>query len=92
MSEDGRLLASVMGGDRYAVSVWQEHGKKRGDAIQSRCTCPVGSNGCKHAVAVVAAYLELAAHEAEVPAADPEDPRWAKLAGNDSEVDVDDDG
>lgn len=79
-SEDGRLLASVIGGDRYAVCVWCESDRKRVGDLHSRCTCPVGANSCKHAVAVVAAYLELLGKNADVPPVDPEDPRWAMLA------------
>ena len=42
VSDDGRLLATVQGGDRYVVSVWRKP-KRRGDSpLQSRCTCPVG--------------------------------------------------
>ena len=54
ISEDGWLLATVIGGERYAVSVWCDQQKKKGGALYSRCTCPVGSSGCKDAVAVVA--------------------------------------
>lgn len=83
VTEDGQLLATVMGGDRYVVSVWLES-KRGGDAIQSHCTCPVGSNGCKHAVAAVAAYLGLLADGGKAPVAGPEDPRWSRLTGEDS--------
>jgi uncharacterized Zn finger protein len=53
IAEDGRLLATVQGGDRYFVSVWLT-GKKQGERLDSESTCPVGYSGCKHAVAVVA--------------------------------------
>jgi len=71
LSSDGRLLATVVGGTRYAVSVWWE-----GETLRSRCTCPVGWDGCKHAVATVAAYLELLVGGGSVPEASPDDPRW----------------
>lgn len=77
ISADGKLLATVSGGRRYATQVWWEE-----DVLHSRCTCPVGWNGCKHAVAVVAAYLDMLAKGAEVPAADEADDRWEKLASN----------
>lgn len=77
ISADGKLLATVSGGRRYATQVWWE-----ADVLHSRCTCPVGWNGCKHAVAVVAAYLDMLAKGAEVPAADEADDRWEKLASN----------
>jgi uncharacterized Zn finger protein len=51
--------------------------------IESTCTCPVGYDGCKHAVAVVAAYLQALANEEAVPATAPDDPRWAKLNRSD---------
>ena len=80
VAEDGRLLATVLGGERYTVSVWlkpaaAEHESK----IESKCTCPVGFSGCKHAVAVVAEYLQALADEEVVPTADPDDPRWTRL-------------
>ncbi len=58
ISEDGWLLATVTGGSRYAVTVRCEPSPKRRGAIYSRCTCPVGASSCKHAVAVVAEYLQ----------------------------------
>jgi len=84
ISEDGRLLATVVGGDRYVVSVWLNAGKKKHEKIESHCTCPVGYN-CKHAVATVAAYLQMLADGATVPTADTDDPRWRKLSGADAE-------
>jgi uncharacterized Zn finger protein len=68
ISEDGRLLAFVIGGDRYAVSVWCETGGKKVGDLHSQCTCPVGANGCKHAVALVTAYLELLGQNAAIQA------------------------
>jgi uncharacterized Zn finger protein len=43
IATDGRLLAIVMGRERYVVSVWIKPGKKTSNSIQSRCTCPVGA-------------------------------------------------
>ena len=90
VSEDGWLLASVTGGERYAVTVWCDPEGKKGGALYSRCTCPVGSSGCKHAVAVVAEYLELLGNNTEIPSADPDDERWAMLSDEDDEADDDD--
>lgn len=87
ISREGKLLATVTGGRRYATQVWWE-----ADALLSSCTCPVGWNGCKHAVAVVAAYLDMLAKGAEVPAADEADDRWEKLASNVPEEPYDDFG
>jgi uncharacterized Zn finger protein len=85
ISKHGRLFATVVGGDRYATSAWLTAGKSGREAIQSKCTCPVGYNGCKHAVAVVAEYLDAIAHDKSVPSADENDPRWARLSGEDLE-------
>ena len=89
IAEDGRLLATVEGGDRYFVSVWLLGKPKRGEVLDSHCTCPVGYSGCKHAVAVVADYLESLANETAVPTADPEDRRWSKLDGSDADYESD---
>ncbi len=75
ISTEGKLLATVAGGRWYTTGVWLE-----ADALRSRCTCPVGWNGCKHAVAVVAAYLDMLAKSAAIPIAEAEDRRWEELA------------
>ena len=93
ISEDGWLLATVTGGARYAVTVWYESSAKKAGAIYSRCTCPVGSSGCKHAVAVVAEYLERLSASEDTPVADEDDERWELLAdetGDESEDEADD--
>ena len=87
ISKDGRLLAYVSGGERYITSVWMAGGKKKAKSVQSKCTCPIGSD-CKHAVAVVAEYLEQRAVDSEIPVAGDEDPRWVKL--NDQALEGDD--
>ncbi len=76
VGDDGTLLATVQGTQRYAVRV-----ALAGKRPQSRCTCPVGANGCKHAVATVAAYLQALADGTPVARANPEDRRAAELAG-----------
>jgi len=90
ISEDGWLLATVTGGERYAVTVWCEQSAKTGGALYSRCTCPVGASGCKHAVAVVAEYLEMLGKDAEAPVADQDDERWEMLADESGDEDDDD--
>ena len=93
ISEDGWLLATVTGGARYAVTVWYESSATKAGAIYSRCTCPVGSSGCKHAVAVVAEYLERLSASEDTPVADQDDERWELLAdetGDESEDEADD--
>ena len=91
ISEDGWLLATVTGGSRYAVTVWYEPSAKKAGAIYSRCTCPVGSSGCKHAVAVVAECLERLSANEDTPVADQDDERWELLADESGEDDDDDD-
>ncbi len=87
LAADGQLLASVMGTKRYITSVGFASAQSRSRRLQSTCTCPVGHDGCKHAVAVVAEYLETLANESAVPAADAEDPRWLELSGETLGVD-----
>ena len=95
LAEDGRLLATVVGTERYVTSAWLVLGKGRGQQIESVCTCPVGMSGCKHAVAVVTDFLAALADKREVPVAKSDDRRWAKLSRDDGdaydEFDDDDD-
>lgn len=90
VSSGGDLLATVVGGDRYATTVALGPGRKR-PALESSCTCPVGL-GCKHAVAAVAEYLQTVADGRPVPVAAEDDPRWAELERGGAEVDEDRDG
>lgn len=91
ISEDGWLLATVTGGARYAVTVWCEPLPNKSGAIYSRCTCPVGASGCKHAVAVVAEYLRNLSGGEAVPVADQDDERWELLADEPEEENPEDD-
>lgn len=88
--KDGRLLATVAGGECYTTAVWLVAGKTGEEALGSQCTCPVGYRGCKHAVAVVAEYLDRLANDKAVAVAREDDPRWARLAGDVSESGVED--
>ena len=72
---DGRLLAWVQGGDRYATSV----GLSRGGKLSSTCTCPYAVS-CKHAVAIVLAYLEAVGAGTPVPSATSDDERLGLIA------------
>jgi uncharacterized Zn finger protein len=93
ISPEGDLLATVQGGERYATTVSMS-GRGKSASLESSCTCPVGFN-CKHAVAVVADYLQTVADGREVPVAAEDDPRWEDLesggAASDDEWDDDDD-
>ena len=88
ISRDGALLATVVGGDRYVTTVALSPGRKH-PSLKSACTCPVGVSGCKHAVAVVAEYLQTLADGGDVPVADEDDPRWSKLDSDRAEIDDD---
>ncbi len=75
------------------MTVWYESSATKAGAIYSRCTCPVGSSGCKHAVAVIAEYLERLSASEDTPVADQDDERWELLAdeaGDESEDEADD--
>lgn len=84
MTADGRLLAWVQGGDRYATLVSLEKSGK----LSSVCTCPYAI-ACKHAVAVVVAYLNAIQEKKPVPSSDESDERLDCLAGEVDEEDVD---
>lgn len=84
-SADGVLLAWVQGTERYATQVELILESDERVRPSSRCTCPVGTDGCKHGVAVVLAYLEALKRGETVPVADAKDRRWRRL--RDVEVD-----
>ncbi|MBN9119227.1 MAG: SWIM zinc finger domain-containing protein [Planctomycetes bacterium] len=79
VSAEGALLATVIGTHRYATTVSLAPGATPPSFV-SACTCPIGG-GCKHAVAVVAQYLDAVAHSRPVSAAAEDDPRWDDLDG-----------
>lgn len=90
VTDDGTLLATVNGGERYATTVSLGPGHQEA-ALESECTCPVGWR-CKHAVAVVAEYLDALADGRDLPLAEEDDPRWARLAGAGESRPWDDEG
>ena len=63
----GGLVARVQGKKAHLTEVILENGK-----LSSACTCPAGGN-CKHGVAVVLEYLELAEQGEEIPVISEED-------------------
>ncbi len=67
LTNEGRLTATVIGTDKYQVSVWQDAEKTGGKSLHSKCTCPVGHTRCKHAVAVIAEHLEALGNEPAPP-------------------------
>ena len=60
---EGSLIARVQGSKTYFTKISLENGK-----LSSTCTCPV-EHDCKHGVAAVLEYLELAEQGEEVPVA-----------------------
>ncbi|MCL4193605.1 MAG: SWIM zinc finger family protein [Thermoguttaceae bacterium] len=87
LTDDGKLLAWVQGGDRYATEV-ELLPERNDDAerLQSRCTCPVGF-ACKHAVAVVGEFLAVSAEGKEPPVVSSSDPRLERLRVQSEPVD-----
>jgi uncharacterized Zn finger protein len=87
LTADGRLLAWVEGGDRYATVVTIGKGGK----LSSACTCPYAI-ACKHAVAMVLAYIEAVQAGKSIPAASKDDERLKRLveAEDDDDLDGDD--
>lgn len=86
VTADGRLLAWVEGGDRYATLVSISKSGKP----SSVCTCPYAI-ACKHAVAVVLRYLDAVQAEESIPAAEDEDERLERLSRAQDESDMDED-
>ncbi len=87
LTSDGRLLAWVEGGDRYATVVTIGKGGK----LSSVCTCPYAV-ACKHAVAVVLTYLDTIQAQTPVPAVEKNDERLKRLTGAEDDDDLDGDG
>lgn len=85
ISSDGELLATVVGTARYVTTVSLGPGR----ALESVCNCPLGISGCKHAVAVVAEYLQALVDQRAVPVAAEDDPRWDELDDEGAEIDED---
>jgi len=78
VTDAGELLATVRGSyePNYTTTAALKPGKAK--SLSSNCTCPVGLN-CKHAVAVIAEYLDAVAKGRVVAKTDGNDPRWAEL-------------
>ncbi|MBN1868506.1 SWIM zinc finger domain-containing protein [Candidatus Sumerlaeota bacterium] len=73
---ESELIAWVDGSERYATHVWAD----TDGGLQSECSCPYDWGGpCKHAVAVVLAYLDAVKEKREIPATDANDPRFESL-------------
>jgi uncharacterized Zn finger protein len=83
LTADGRLLAWVDGSDRYATVV--TIGKA--GRLSSTCTCPYAI-ACKHAVAMVLAYLDAVQAGQSIPGAAADDERLDRLANARDEDEV----
>ncbi len=82
-TQDGGLIAWVLGGNEYATRVDFDHGK-----LISTCTCPYGG-ACKHAMAVVLEYLDRLKKNLEVPLISKKDERLELLEDFSDEDDWD---
>lgn len=88
----GGILAWVQGSERYATQVEIDNKK-----LTASCTCPYDYGPtCKHAVAVVLAYLEVLKTKSAIPKAAEDDPRFDLLqnageAGDEDEYEEDED-
>lgn len=73
-TESGRLIASVLGSERYDVLVSID----RDGVLESLCTCPYGFD-CKHGVATVLEYLSRIKQGRRIPMADAQDERILRV-------------
>ena len=88
VTADGSLLAWVQGNNRYATTV----SMNTEATLSSQCTCPFSWGPCKHAVAVILAYLH-AMKNGQAPArSEPNDQRLMELAEAKDAMEDEDDG
>ncbi len=83
-TQDGDLIAWVLGGEEYATRVYFKNG-----TLISTCTCPYGIN-CKHAVAVVLEYLDQTKKNVTVPLISKKDERLELLEDDSGDEEWDD--
>lgn len=76
VTADGSLLAWVEGRDRYATTV----SMTSEGTLSSQCTCPYSWGPCKHAVAVIVAYLDAMKKKQAPPQPEADDERLSELA------------
>lgn len=79
---EGSLVARVEGTIEYFTEISLKNGK-----LSSVCTCPVGHD-CKHGVAAVLEYLELAEQGKEVPVVSEGDPLIARARQGYTEAEI----
>ncbi|HAM51208.1 MAG TPA: hypothetical protein DCP92_11160 [Nitrospiraceae bacterium] len=85
ITESDDLVAWVTGSTTYATKVFFHKG-----SLASVCTCPY-YGPCKHAVALILAYLDCIQNDKEVPTASSNDERLLLLEKDPKDVDDDDD-
>jgi len=78
LAPNGEIVAWVDGSKRYATAVDVEGGD-----LVFTCTCPYDDGVCKHAVAVLLAYLESQKDEQTIREVDKNDPRLLLLEEKD---------
>jgi uncharacterized Zn finger protein len=78
-SQEGKLVAWVQGQERYATTAELLPSAADRFVPSSRCTCPLGIDGCKHGVALVLAYLDALKKGEQIPTASATDRRWRLL-------------
>lgn len=83
---EGNLVARVEGTNDYFTEIFLKEGK-----LSSICTCPVGHD-CKHGVAAILEYLELAEQGEDVPVASEDDAFVAKARHEYAETENSDHG
>ncbi|MEW6348329.1 MAG: SWIM zinc finger family protein [Thermodesulfobacteriota bacterium] len=87
VTKDGTILAWVQGTDRYATMATMN----ASGMLSATCSCPYYGVPCKHAVALVLAYLDAVKHRRQVPEASDDDRRLRMLRRGDEDLFSDDD-
>lgn len=78
-TDDGRLLATVLDGQRQVATVWRRSEPGGKPQLGSACTCRRGEGPCEHAAALIWETFERLENGTEFGSAGPEDPRWEIL-------------
>ncbi len=68
LTDEDHLIATVAGSEPYITRVWLTD-----DEPDCECSCPYNWGPCKHAVAVIVAYLDCIKSEQSVPLIEPGD-------------------
>ncbi len=82
ITSDGALVASVQGTKLYSTRADLDSNNE----LHSQCSCPYGG-GCKHAVAMILAYLDACKNKKNIPLATQDDERLLRLSGKSDDTD-----